>query len=145
MQFAKSLRLINSYRLPFLSAVALMLGNGVGVRAADTGSESIEPLILVKTGAAADLVIDQARKQIYSTDNCGVRDSFNWTQNGSEVRRLRVSSQMSETLAGRGVSFSINYDMEVAGDRVRLFVNTTQGTIEVPVSSSYLRGRSPCR
>jgi len=145
MQFAKPLRLINYYRLPFLTALAVMLGDGVRVHAADTGVESAEPLILVKTGASADLVVDQARQQIYSTDNCRVRDSFEWTQNGPAARRLRVSTQMSETLAGRGVAFSINYDMEIAGDRVRLFVNTAQGRIEVPVSSSYLRGRSPCR
>lgn len=134
-------------RLRSLSVVASiwLLGIAVSTCAADSAVDPASALILVKTGSSADLVVDQKKQQIYSTDNCRQRDSFEWMRNGAAVRRLKVTSKVSETLAGKPLSFAMSYDMEISGDRVRLFVQTTQGPIEVPVSSSYLRGRHPCQ
>lgn len=149
MKSAECFRLTKIYRLPiFLIGLNLAAG-GYEIACAQQASLEAEPLLLLKTGNAADLIIDRNRQIIFSSDDCKIQNSFKWVDGGSDpaqpVRRLQVQSKVSENLAGKPLSFSLNYDMEISRDRVRLFLRSQQGAIEVPVTSSTYTGRSPCR
>ncbi len=149
MKIAKYIQLTKSYRLTiFLMVFALVDGAATIAEAANV-AVAAEPLLLLKTGGESDLIVDRQRQLIYSADNCRNQQSFRWIGDSSNpdqaVRRLKVESAVSQNLAGKPLTFSLNYEMEIAGDRVRLFVQTMEGAIELPVASSTYNGRRPCR